>query len=127
MKTDSTTASGITNGTVRQQRSKAIDMRFYWLKDRVEQGQFKIFWEPGGENWAGYFTKRHPPSRHAKARPIYLKEKSSPGGLQGCAGLVKGHQPDGKKIGAQGQAQGLSLEAKDALRRALGIPAAPQA
>merc|ERR1712224_63486 len=62
MKTDNTTANGIINKTVKQQRSKAIDMRYYWLKDRVEQGQFKIFWEPGDENWADYFTKHHPPS-----------------------------------------------------------------
>ena len=33
IKTDNTTANGIINGTVKQQRSKAIDMRFYWLKD----------------------------------------------------------------------------------------------
>ena len=127
MKTDSTTASGIINGTVRQQRSKAIDMRFYWLKDRVEQGQFKIFWEPGGENWADYFTKHHPPSHHIKVSPAYLKEKSSPSDLQGCADLIKGHQPAGKKAGVQGQAQGLSMGAKDALARALGMAAAPQA
>ena len=36
MKTDNTTAQGIINGTLKQQQSKAIDMRFYWLKDRVE-------------------------------------------------------------------------------------------
>ena len=73
MKTDNTTASGIINGTVKQQRSKAIDMRFYWLKDRVEQGQFKIFWEPGDENWADYFTKHHPLTHHMRVRPIYQK------------------------------------------------------
>ena len=33
LRTDNNTASGIMNGTIRQQRSKAIDMRFYWLKD----------------------------------------------------------------------------------------------
>ena len=102
-------------------------MRFYWLKDRVEQGQFKIFWEPGDENWADYFTKHHPPSHHIKVRPVYLMEKSSPSDLQGCVDLIKGHQPAGKKAGAQGQAQGLSQVAKDALARALGMPAAPQA
>ena len=108
MKAGSTSASGITNGAAKQQRSKAIGMRLYWLKDRVEQGQFKIFWEPGGENWAGYFTKHHPPTHHSKVRPIYLKEESSPSDLQGCIDLIKGHQPAGKRIGSQGQAQGLS-------------------
>ena len=34
---DNNTASGIMNGIIRQQESKAIDMQFYWLKDRVTQ------------------------------------------------------------------------------------------
>ena len=37
LQTDNNTASGIMNGTIRQRRSKAIDMRFYWLRDRVTQ------------------------------------------------------------------------------------------
>ena len=41
--------------------------------------------------------------------------------------LIKGHQPAGTKAGVQGQAQGLSQAAKDALARALGMAAAPQA
>ena len=127
MKAGSAAANGITNGAAKQQQSKAAGMRLYWLKDRVEQGQFKIFWEPGDESWADYFTKHHPPTHHAKARPACLKEKSSPSGLQGRAGLAKGHQPAGKKAGVQGQAQGLSQDAKDALARALGMPVAPQA
>ena len=48
------------------------------------------------------------------------------GSCQGI-GLAKGHQPAGKLAGVQGQAQGLSQVAKDALARALGMPAAPQA
>jgi hypothetical protein len=42
LKTDNTTVDGIINNTVQQKRSKAMDMRFYWVKDRVEQGQFNI-------------------------------------------------------------------------------------
>ena len=45
--TDNSTASGIANDTVKQKRSKAIDMHFYWIRDRVRQGQFQIFWETG--------------------------------------------------------------------------------
>ena len=36
MKTDNQTATGICNGTIKQRRSKAIDMRFYWLKNCQE-------------------------------------------------------------------------------------------
>ena len=35
---DNNTANGIINGIFKEDRSKAIDMRFYWLVDRVEQG-----------------------------------------------------------------------------------------
>ena len=126
-KAGSAAANGIANGAAKQQRSKATGMRLYWLKGRVEQGQFKIFWEPGGKNWAGYFTKHHPPSHHAKVRPAYLRESSSPSGLQGCIDLIKGHQPAGAKTGVQRQVQGLTPVAKEALSRFLGIQTAAQA
>ena len=42
IKTDNSTANGIINGTITQNRSKAIGMRFYWLKCRQAQEQFKI-------------------------------------------------------------------------------------
>jgi hypothetical protein len=35
METDNTTATGYSNGTIKQKRTKAMDMRFYWIKDRV--------------------------------------------------------------------------------------------
>jgi hypothetical protein len=40
METDNTTATGYINGTIKQKRTKAMDMRFYWIKDLVKQGQF---------------------------------------------------------------------------------------
>jgi hypothetical protein len=33
--TDNTTVDGIINNTVQQKHSKAMEMRFYWVKDRV--------------------------------------------------------------------------------------------
>jgi hypothetical protein len=38
IQTDNACAAGITNGTVKQRRSKAMDMRFYWIRDRVQPG-----------------------------------------------------------------------------------------
>jgi hypothetical protein len=35
MVTDNSTASGIANKSVKQKRSKAMDMCFYWIRDRV--------------------------------------------------------------------------------------------
>jgi hypothetical protein len=42
--TDNQCAEGIANETVKQKRSKAIDMQFYWIRDRVEQKQLQIYW-----------------------------------------------------------------------------------
>ena len=44
IRTDNKCAEGILNNTIKQRRSKAIDMRFYWLRDRARQGQFQIIW-----------------------------------------------------------------------------------
>ena len=72
MKTDNSTAHGILTGTIKQKRSKAIDMRFYWLKDRAEQGQFEIYWEPGKNNLADYPTKHHTGTHHGCDGPSHL-------------------------------------------------------
>jgi hypothetical protein len=76
--TDNTTADGILNNTVQQKRSKAMYMRFYWVKDRVEQQQFNDGWAPGDTNLGDYFTKLHYPAHHKRMRPYYLHDKNSP-------------------------------------------------
>jgi hypothetical protein len=37
LETDNTSATGYSNGKIKQKRTKAIDMHFYWIKDRVKQ------------------------------------------------------------------------------------------
>jgi hypothetical protein len=37
LRTDNSTAFGILNETIKQKRSKAMDMRYHWLIDRVRQ------------------------------------------------------------------------------------------
>ena len=49
-----------------------MDMRFEWLLDREQQGQFKIYWKPGKTNLADYFTKHHPPAHHRNVRGEFL-------------------------------------------------------
>jgi hypothetical protein len=70
--TDNSTADGFANKRTKIKRSKAMDMRFYWVQDRVEQGQFRIHWQSGADNHADYFTKHHPASHHQRVRSIYL-------------------------------------------------------
>ena len=69
---DNTTAEGFANDTIKQKRSKAFDMRFYWIKDRVQQNQYMIYWKPGSTNKADYFTKFHSPQVHRTMRPFFL-------------------------------------------------------
>ena len=98
LRTDNSTASGIINGTFAQDRSKAMDMRFYWIVDRVKQGQFKVYWERGITNLADYFTKKHPASHHKKVRPIYTYNQHSPSSLQGCIKLLAARAPQFKQL-----------------------------
>ena len=76
--TDNSTAAGLANDTIKQRRSKAIDMRFYWIRDRETQGQFRIHWKPGKQNHADYFSKHHPPRHHRDMRSVYYLPEDSP-------------------------------------------------
>jgi hypothetical protein len=59
LRTDNSTAFGIFNETIKQKRSKEMDMRYHWLIDRVRQKQFDVYWRPGRENLGDYHTKHH--------------------------------------------------------------------
>jgi hypothetical protein len=72
MQTDNTTAEGVINKKIQPKRTKAMDMRFHWLRDREAQGQFKIYWRPGKTNLADYFTKHHAPAHHVNVRAEFL-------------------------------------------------------
>ena len=37
IRTDNTTAAGIVNDTIKPNRSRTIDMRYHWVKDRATQ------------------------------------------------------------------------------------------
>ena len=65
IQTDNSTAESIINSRVQPKRTKAMDMRFHWLRDRsINQNQFRFFWRPGHTNLANYWTKHHPTSHH---------------------------------------------------------------
>ena len=76
--TDNSTATGIANDTVKQKRSKAMDMRYYWVRDRVRQEQFHVVWRKGKTNKGDYFSKHHPASHHQVVRPAYLYDPNNP-------------------------------------------------
>ena len=68
------TACGIANDNIKIQQSKAIDMQFYWIRDRVHQKQFNVYWRLGTTNLADYVTKHHTSTHHQLMRPIYLHQ-----------------------------------------------------
>jgi hypothetical protein len=43
LRTDNSTSSGIMNKTIKQKRSKAMDMRYHWLTDIVHKKQFDVY------------------------------------------------------------------------------------
>lgn len=78
--TDNSVAQAIANGTCKQKRSRAIYMRFHWMRDRVSLNELNVVWEPGKDNLADYFTKAHPPAHHRAMRSTYVRspDKSPP-------------------------------------------------
>ena len=89
MKTDNSAAQGVVNGAIKQKRSKAVDMRFCWLCDRVNQGQFRVCWDAGKNDVADYPTEHHSGKHHRRWRPIMTHvEGESPTTVQGCVEIV---------------------------------------
>ena len=39
---NNSTVVGIANQSIKQKMSKAIDMRFYWVVDKIKQGQYAV-------------------------------------------------------------------------------------
>jgi hypothetical protein len=72
IQTDNTAAEGVINNKIQPKRTKAMDMRLNRLRDREAQGQFKIYWRPGGTNLTDCFTKHHPPAHHVNVRAEFL-------------------------------------------------------
>ena len=98
---DNKCATGILTDTVVQRRSKAMDMRFYWLRDRVRQHQFHVHWKPGQSNLGDYPTKHHSTKHHIAIRPTYVMHnllqtptrQLSPNLATILQGCVKTHSP----------------------------------
>ena len=46
-------------------------MRYHWLRDQINLGNFTINWKPGSENLADFFTKAHSVEHHLKMISLY--------------------------------------------------------
>lgn len=94
---DNITAVGIANDSVKKQRSRAMEMRFFRVTNQVALGNFNVTWHPGQENLADYFTKHFDAKHHQAVRPWYLHTHNSrtflpralaPSALKGCVGTL---------------------------------------
>jgi hypothetical protein len=65
---DNTCAIGLATDTLKTARTKAIYMRFHWLRDRVRQEQFNIIKVASADNIADFFTKALPVHEHLARR-----------------------------------------------------------
>ena len=82
IQTDNTTAVGIATDTIKQKYTKALDMRYYWLKDQIHLKRYDAYFKPGSQNKADYFTKNHSPTYHKQSRFTYLHQANV--AMQGC-------------------------------------------
>ncbi|EJK52956.1 hypothetical protein THAOC_27702 [Thalassiosira oceanica] len=60
IQTDNKTAEGVINNKIQPKCTKAMDMRFHWLRDRETLRQLRFYWRAGTLNLADYFTKQPP-------------------------------------------------------------------
>lgn len=67
---DNECAVNIANYLSIPQKSKAMNMRYHWVRDRVREGEFKITWAPGDDNLADFFTKIVPSDTTAHMRQL---------------------------------------------------------
>merc|ERR1712194_487746 len=71
---DNTTAVGIVNSTIKRQRSRSMEMRYFWLLDQESQMYFKFYYHPGAE--------------HMADSPTELVRAAPPSARRGCVGLL---------------------------------------
>lgn len=69
---DNKCAQGIATDTIKPKRTKSIDMKFCWIRDRIRQGQFLVMWRKGTDNLADFFTKPLPVHLHQRLMPLLV-------------------------------------------------------
>lgn len=75
---DNATTVSIANQSIKRQRSKQMEMRYFLVLDQVSNKHFLIKWYPRQENFGDYVTKHHLAHHHQKVRPYYVHTPDSP-------------------------------------------------
>ena len=71
---DNTVALGLAADTINAKRSKSMDVRFFWLRDRVRQLQFSMQHLRGRWNISDFFTKPLPRDKFEQFLPYIIVE-----------------------------------------------------
>ncbi len=72
LQTNNEMADDIINGKVQPKQTKAMHMRFHWLRNQECQQQCRIYWQPGKLNYANYWTKHYPETHHCNMWKKFL-------------------------------------------------------
>ena len=72
IQTDNTTALGFVTKDLNPKATKSTDMRYWWMRDRSNQEQFRNYWGKGAGNCANYWTKHVCTAHHREIRPSIL-------------------------------------------------------
>ena len=75
---DNTTTVGIVNNSIKRQKSRGMEMRYFWLRQQEAQKMFKFHHHPGQENLGDYHTKSHKARKTNHVRPYYTHTQHSP-------------------------------------------------
>ena len=73
---------GIVNDTIKQHRSRSMEMKYFYVNDQVDNKQFEVEWNPVGENLGNYTSKHHKAKHHKDVCLIYLDKDGLPRVLQ---------------------------------------------
>ena len=68
IKTDNTPILGVVTKTITIRRTKAMDMRFHWIYDQINQKLILVYWDKGKNYYGDHFfytSSSHPPQAHA--------------------------------------------------------------
>jgi hypothetical protein len=74
---DNTVAEGLASDTINAKRSKSMDVRFFWLRDRVKKLQFAMRHLKGRWNISDFFTKPLPRDKFEQFLPYIVVEMDS--------------------------------------------------
>jgi hypothetical protein len=71
---DNTVAEGLATDTINAKRSKSMDVRFFWLRDRVKRLEFFMKHIQGKWNISDFFTKPLPKDKFEQFLPFIVVE-----------------------------------------------------